>query len=189
TAAYMKVSEESVEDIDFILTEMQDELINGPASIRVQLENQLLTGDGTGENHKGLFTLAPQFALPAGFETLANPNRFDVLEAIILQGAKANFNYDYVALNPSDITNMRLTKDANGNYIIPPFMQSGMAFGATKVIANNRIAEGAILAGEFKRAKLFINRSLTVKFFDQNEDDGLNDLRTITGSIRGIFRV
>lgn len=190
TAAYMKVTEEGVEDVDFMLSEMQDELIAGPGSIRIQLENQILTGDGVGENHKGLFTYAPIFAVPSGFQTLANPSHYDAVEAAALMVRKNNFLPTHMLVNPSDLVNMKLTKDANGNYIMPLFVsQNGLQISDVLVIQNNRVAEGQFLLGDMKRAKLFMKRALTIKFFDQNEDDGLNDLRTITGSVRAIFRV
>ena len=190
TAAYSKITEEAVEDTDFMLSEIQDEIVNGPNSIRNTLENQLLTGDGTGENHKGIFNYARPFAVPTGFQTLTNPNDFDALKAAVLQIVKANYQGTAVLVNPSNLVNMELIKDANGNYIIPPFVgQNGMVIAGLPIIANNRVAENSYLAGNFKLAKLFINRQLNLKFFDQNEDDALNDLRTITGSIRGMFRL
>ncbi|GAB3324523.1 hypothetical protein GCM10027299_21850 [Larkinella ripae] len=190
TAAYAKLTEEMVEDVEYIVSEIQDEIVNGPNSIRVQLENQLLTGDGTGENHRGLFTYATAFAVPTGFQTLEAPNMYDASRAAILQILKANYMASHFLVNPSDLLNMELTKDANGNYVIPPFIgQNGMVVAGVRVVANNRIGEGDFLVGDMPRAKLFMKRSLTLKFFDQNEDDALFDLRTITGSLRAIFRV
>lgn len=190
TAAFAKITEESVEDVEFILSEINQEIVSGPNSIRVQVENQVLTGDGTGENHKGLFTYATAFALPAGFNLIASPTMYDAASAVVLQVTKANYTPDYMLVNPSDLLNMQLTKDANGNYVIPPFVgPNGMVIAGVRVVANNRIAEGAFLTGDMKRATLFMKRQLTLKFFDQNEDDALYDLRTITGSLRSIFRV
>lgn len=190
TAAFAKITEESVEDVEYMLSEVESEITSGPSSIRVQLENQLLTGDGNGENHKGLFTYATQFAVPAGFDLIVSPTNYDAAQAAILQVAKANFMPTHMLVNPSDLVNMQLTKDANGNYVMPPFMgPNGMVIAGVRIASNNRIAEGSYLIGEMKRAKLFIKRQLTLKFFDQNQDDPLYDLRTITGSVRGIFRL
>ncbi|GAB4001535.1 hypothetical protein GCM10028807_57920 [Spirosoma daeguense] len=190
TAAYAKITEEMVEDVDYIVSEVQDEIVSGPNSIRVLVENQLLTGDGTGENHKGIFTYATPFAVPTGFETLETPTNYDAAKAGILHVVKNNFMPDYMLVNPSDLVNMELTKDANGNYVMPPFVgQNGMVISGVRIASNNRIAEGQFLVGDMKRAKLFMKRQLTLKFFDQNEDDALYDLRTITGSLRAIFRV
>ena len=161
-----------MEDVDYILSEIQQEIVSGPNSIRVQAENQILTGDGTGENHKGLFTYATPFAKPTGFNTMAAPTMYDAAMASVLQVTKANFTPDYLLVNPSDMLNMQLTKDSQGNYIMPPFIgQNGMVIGGVRVAANNRVAEGSYLVGDMKRATLFMKRQLTLKFFDQNEDD------------------
>lgn len=190
TAAYAKITEEMLEDVDFVLGETQDEIVSGPNSILVQLENQLLSGDGTGENHKGLFTQATAFALPAGFTKHAAPNLYDAASAAILQAVKANYQPDYMLVNPSTLANMKLTKDSTGNYIIAPFVsENGLLLSSVRVIANNRIADDAFLVGDFKRAKLLMRRALTLKMFDQNENDPLTDMRTITGSLRAVFRV
>lgn len=190
TAAYAKISTEMLEDTDYVSSETQEEIQTGPNSILVTLENQLLTGDGTGENHKGLYTHATAFAVPGGFDLLVAPTTYDVVGAVLLQIVKANFTPTHILVNPSTMINMQLTKDSTGQYVLPPFIsQNGMVIAGVRVVASNRIAEGSFLMGDFNRPTLFLRRQFTMKFFDQNENDAINDLVTVTGSVRGIFRV
>lgn len=190
TAVYTKITEEMIEDVDFVLSEIQSELIDGPAGIRFAIENQILTGDGTGENHNGIFTQATAFAKPAGFDTLANPNNFDLLRAVILQAEKANYNLRLIAMNPSDVANMELLKNNDGTYILPPFVAAnGMTIKGVRVLSNNGIAADNFLALDPKLVHLRVNRALTLRFFEQNEDDALTDKQTVTASLRGVLYI
>jgi hypothetical protein len=48
---------------------------------------------------------------------------------------------------------------------------------------------GQFLMGDFTKAKLFVNRDMTIRFWDQVGTDPIDDLMTVTGSMRGIFRI
>ncbi|CCH01985.1 Major capsid protein Gp5 [Fibrella aestuarina BUZ 2] len=190
TAAYAKISEEMLEDVEFVQSEIIEEIQTGSNSIGVALENQLLTGDGVGQNHKGLFTQATAFAFPTGFKKQAAPSIYDAIVAVILVLQKANFTPSHILINPSTMANLLTTKDSTGQYVLVPFMtQNGVVINGVRLVVSNRIAEDNFLIGDMKKAKLFIRRQLNLKFFDQNEDDGLKDLYTIAGSTRAIFRV
>ncbi|GAB3550199.1 phage major capsid protein [Spirosoma fluminis] len=190
TAVYTKITEEMMEDVDFVLSEVQDELLDGPIGMREALENQIISGDGTGENHNGIMTQATAFALPANFEKLAAPNNFDLIQAMALQVELAKYIPTHVILGSAAFANMNVTKDANGNYIIPPFVSvTGMQIAGLQVIRTNRLGADAVMVCNPKLAKFRIKRNLTLRFFEQNEDDALTDRTTVTASLRGVLYI
>ena len=190
TAVYTKLTEEMIEDVDFIQSEIQSELLDGPLGMRATLESQLISGDGTGENHTGLFTLATAFAKPAGFDTLVNPSNFDVIMAASLQVEVTNYAPTHVLVSPAAFANMNVVRDNQNNYVIPPFVTaSGLQINGLVVVKSNRLSGNNFLICAPQLAKLRVNRGLTIRFFEQNEDDALTDRRTITASMRGAFYV
>jgi HK97 family phage major capsid protein len=186
TATYSKVTEEMIEDVDFIQSEVQTEIME---ALPLTLDSQLLNGNGTGENHLGILSQATAFAKPTGFDTLAAPNNFDVIRAAILQIQVEQFYPSAIVLHPADAANMELLKDAEGRYLNIPFMGADGKIRGIQVVENTGVAAGSFLLGDFKKAKLFVNRDITIRFWDQVGNDPIEDLMTVTGSMRAIFRI
>jgi HK97 family phage major capsid protein len=146
-----------------------------------------LTGDGNGENHWGILPQSTAFAKPADFDTLEDPNNFDVIRAMVLQVEQANYIPTHVILGSAAAANMDLLKDKNGQYIMPPFMSaSGTQIAGLRVIKTNRFGAGTVLVCNPSLYRLRIKRNLTLRFFEQNEDDALTDRTTITASLRAV---
>lgn len=115
-------------------------------------EDQLLSGDGTGDNLNGLITQAATFdtaLLGTGW------NKMDVIGRAIQQiVASDEIEPTFVILNPNDWWDMRLTKDNNGQYILgnpqadlqpnlfnlPVVPTSGMASGSFLVGSGSPVA-------------------------------------------------
>jgi len=186
TATYAKITEEMIEDVDFVQGEVQGEIME---NIPLILDAQLLSGDGTGENHLGILAQATAFAKPTGFDALAGPNEYDVLRAAILQIQVEHFYPTAIVLHPANAANMELLKDAEGRYLPIPFVTPDGRIRGVQVVENTGMTIGDFLLGDFKKAKLYVNRELTIRFWDQVDDDPIKDQMTVTGSLRGIFRI
>jgi len=186
TAVYAKITEEMIEDVDFIQSEVQSEIMT---DIPLKIDAQLLTGDGTGENHLGILAQATAFAKPTGFDALTAPNNFDVLRAALLQIQVEQFYPTAIVLHPADAANMQLLKDAENRYLPIPFVGADGRYFGIPVVTNTGMSVGQFLMGDFTKAKLFVNRDMTIRFWDQVGTDPIDDLMTVTGSMRGIFRI
>ena len=152
--AFIKVSNNSIDDIDWLMSEVQTELLTLMA---LKLDAALLTGAVATEGFDGILTKATAFSaagdtLPAGVV----PNKYDVLKFAITQIKKANFKPNYIVLNPSDVRDLELARDDNGSYMLPPFMQSLPGVGGVRVIENNGITAGTYLVGDFTKAKFWM---------------------------------
>lgn len=106
-----------------------------PYYVNVLEENELLTGDGSGEHLHGLTHQAQSYdttLTPAG----AGWQKVDIIGRAVQQIAADNeVEPTFVALNPNDFWDIRLTKDENGQYIFGPPNSPGPVnfFGLTPV--------------------------------------------------------
>lgn len=187
-AAWIKVSKEMLADVPFMEGEINGELIE---LIELKLDEQILSGDGAGDNLEGIAQNAVVFAPGATFAAaVPSANQADVLRVAIAQIAKANFNANYILLNPCDAAAMDLTKDANGQYTY------GMTItidGVTRVksipvIENPGITEGEFFVGDFTKSNLRIRENVNVQVGYVN-DDFTKNLVTILAEMRAVHYV
>jgi HK97 family phage major capsid protein len=121
-------------------------------------EQQLLSGDGTGENLHGLITQATAFNTGL-LSAVRGWNKIDIIGRIIQQiTAAKELPPTFVVMNPNDWWDIRLSKDGFGRYILgdPQSSYASMAFGSLKpvqalfdlqVVATTNIASGTFLVG------------------------------------------
>jgi HK97 family phage major capsid protein len=201
-ATYFRVSEEMIADIPYISSFLQQV---GIEEVRVVEDNQLLYGDGTGTNISGFNVQGTAFA--AGTSVVgASANNFDVIGAAKKQIRVAKLNGPFVALiNPIDYFDMRYkTKDTTNNYIfqapsLSPLNQPLNADGV-QISENNSVTAGTFFVFAPMAAQIFERAGLTVRFYDQDQDNAIKNLITIVieerialavyrtaGIIRGTF--
>lgn len=187
---YTKVARAAMEDFEYMQSEISDLINHG---IPRKRETQLLEGDGTGNNLKGIEEYAKAFAKPSNFNKVAVPNEADVLAAAILQVQNGNtsktnqkgWQPNLILLNPGSVWNMQLIKKDDGTYLLPPFMaQSGLNVGGVRVVTSLDLGADEFLVGDFRMAKAYLKRKMRVSFHYENEDDVLNDLVLVLASER-----
>lgn len=185
--AFIKVSNNSIDDIDWLLSEVQTELLTLMA---LKLDEAIFNGTVAVNGFDGIYTKAAAF--DAGGKTLkagVTPNNYDVLKFAIKQIRKAHYNPTHIVLNPDDALDMELERDDNGSYIWPPHLNVTPAIGRVQIIENTGVPTGYYLAGDFKKAKFWMRKSMDLKVWDQNEDDAEKMLKTITLYMRGTLVV
>lgn len=185
--AFIKVSNNSLDDIDWLLSEIQTELLTLMA---LKLDAALLTGAVATEGFDGILTAATAFnaggkTLPAG----VTPNKYDALKFAATQIKKANFRPNYVVLNPDDLLAMELERDDEGGYLWPPYLAAQPQFAGIRIIENTGITSGTYLIGDFSKAKFWMRKGMDLKIHDQNEDDAIKQLKTVTLYMRGTLVV
>lgn len=184
--AFTKVTTEMLDDIDFIEAEIKNELIR---IIALKLDDQLLSGDGTGSNLKGIFTYATAFSAGNFAGYVQDAKEIDVLRVAIQQIASANLEATHIVLNPEDVTKMELAKDANGQYVMPPFASmDGTTVKGLPVVANNGVTAGTYLVGDFSKANLRIRKGASISI-GLDSDDFTKNLVTILGEVRAVHYV
>lgn len=187
---YMKVTNEALKDVDFLASEINSELLS---DLRLLVDTQLLEGDGLGNNLKGILSYASAWAAGTFAGTIDAPNEADVLRIginkIVVDG-KGKWWPSYILLNPDDVTAMDLLRDSSGDYLYIPFYDpEAMTLKRVPVMENVGINAGEFLIGDFSKAKAFVRDALTIRIFDQNEDDPIYNRSTVTANVRLAFRI
>lgn len=184
--AYTKATKEALQDLPSLQALINQELVD---IIELKLDEQMLTGDNTGQNLKGISAYATAFSVATTALALGvtRANRYDVLRAAAWQIAnlgKGRFVPNYALVNPIDAAVMDLTKTADGIYVAPPFTTAqGQTIAGLRVIANTGVAAGDFYVGDFRKVILGIREEININIGYEN-DDFTKNLVTILAEMR-----
>ena len=180
-AHYMKASRQILSDASQLASIIDNRLRYGLA---YKEEQQLLTGDGTGQNLLGIIPQATAFSAPfdpAGTETV-----IDSLRLALLQSELAEFASTGIVLNPTDWARIELLKDTTGRYIIGnPQGTLAPTLWNRPVVATQAISVDKFLCGAFQQgAQVFDRWQARVEVATENEDDFTKNMVTILAEER-----
>lgn len=177
-AHWMKASRQVLEDVPQLSSIIDQELRYGLA---LKEESQILYGDGTGQNLRGLVPQATAYTAPITIEGI---NKIDVIGLAILQASLTDISPDGVVIHPYDWWEMRLLKDAQGNYILgnPQTVTQPVLFGLPAVVTPAMTATD-FLVGAFNEQTLYDRWEARVEVGFVN-DDFIKNLVTILGEER-----
>lgn len=178
-AHWMKASRQILSDFSQLRSVIDQRLMYGLAYVE---ENQILNGDGTGQNLNGIIPQASAFAAPI---TIAGATEIDNLRLAMLQAELAEFPSTGAVLNPSDWARIELEKDTTGRYIIGnPQGTIAPTIWGLPVVTTKAIAADTFLTGAFKLgAQLFDRWDARVEVGFVN-DDFIRNLVTILAEER-----
>ncbi len=176
----IKVSNEMLDDISYLMSEINGEL---RYQVNIKTDIALLSGDGTGDNLKGITEYASAFVLTSLKTT--NPNDTDALRAGQAQLKSLNFTANFAFINPIDGANMDMKKATDsGVYLLPPFTTpDGRRVGSMMIVETNQIPQGYTLIMDTRRAKVYKWMEFVIKIGYVNDDFERN-LVTIIGEQR-----
>lgn len=187
--AYIKVSEEMLEDVSFMEAEIRNELIRELLKV---VEGQIFNGDGTGENLNGIFTVATAFAPGVHAGTVDNANDADVLTVAMEQIQLAELgNASHAFVHPSTITALKLIKRSTTDkaYIDRLEMIAGqLSLDGVQLVPTTLVPAGEYLIGDFKMAKVYDKGSVSIEV-GREMDDFTKNLVTILAEWRGLVLV
>lgn len=178
-AHYFKLPEEMLGDIPWL----QNEITAVGVEDLLAKEDDLVLNQVAGA---GLFaglttaTNSTAFAAPAslalGVET---PNNYDALVAAWTQLMTLKGRANYVLVNPADYAAMILSKATDGQYVFgAPNIAIPNIFGIP-MIPHNAIGLDKFLLGDFNQAYIGQREGVSVRFYDQNEDDAIKNMVTV----------
>ena len=183
---FIKVTNEALEDWDEMLTQIRNELL--PMMERL-LESQTYSGTGTTPQIDGIVTTASAYASTSLDAKIYKANIFDAIRAAANQVAEYNFVPNAAFVNTATFAEMEMTKDTNGNYVMPPFATNGgMNVSGMRIIPSNLVTAGELLVGDFSKVTLYLKRGIEIKIWDQDSTDPEYDLKTITASCRACVK-
>lgn len=157
-------------------------------AITEELEDQILTGDGTGENFTGILSTA-------GISTVGSAGTdidaiVDAIRTIRADRRRPNA----VVMHPADwySTGFLLAKDGQGNYLIgdprASVDQLNQLWGL-QVVVTEAMTQNTALVGEFRQAVLWEREGVTLSVSDSHADFFVRNLLAILCEGRWAFGV
>jgi HK97 family phage major capsid protein len=151
---------------------IDNELMYG---LRLLEDNQILNGDGTGENLLGVLATPgiQSYAWSNGSATPVPDTKADSIRRAATLAFLAYYEPTGVVLHPNDWEDIELTKDKNGQYLIAVSVAMG---GEPKVwrmpvIDTPAIDEGTALVGAFGTgAQLYDREQASIRISEQHSD-------------------
>jgi HK97 family phage major capsid protein len=179
--AYILLSEELLDDVEGLMSYISVRL---PSKLKVKEDYQLLYGAGTGNELSGITTNATAYVDNLSDEDIS---RIDVLVDAARQVRDDEYHATAMLIHPTDATQIKLTKDDNGNYIHPwIFMPNGqITLDGIPVVVTTAITAGQFLVGDFKLgAQVFDRKQASLEISYENEDNFIKGMVTVRVSER-----
>lgn len=177
-AHYYKVPEEYLMDIPW----MQSEISGVGVEELMYLEDTKFLTNSAGGEFLGLNQTfnSTAFSAPSSLSgSIFDANNYDVLVAAWTQNRTQKSNTTGSLLNPIDYAAMILTKDSNGMYVFgAPNQNIPNLFGAP-IIPHTTVTSDKYFLGDFTKLVVGQRAGLSVRFYDQNEDDAIKNLVTV----------
>ena len=178
-AAYMKETDEIVDDAPFLASEVSDTLI-------YKL--------GTVEDAEVVSTIGSTVGILGGTYDGTNVTFADgILAGIKTIKSSSAYDASVVILNPADVQTLLTAKDLNGQYIGGGYFNGAYGNGAynmptaiwgVTVFESTSVAQGSALIAARPAVKIWKKGGLDVKLYDQNEDDAIKNCVTLVGEER-----
>lgn len=179
-AAYIKETDEILDDASFLATEVQNSLIYQIGKI----EDATIVGAISGTS--GI--------LSAEYDT-ANSETFadGILKAILNIKAASAYDASVVILNPADLYALLSAKDRNEQYIGGGYFTGAYGNGTyamptsiwgVPVFTSSAITAGEALVASREAVKVWKKSGIAVKLYEQNEDDAIYNRVTLVGEER-----
>jgi HK97 family phage major capsid protein len=187
--AFIKVSTEMLDDIDFIESEINNELLR---ELNKDVELTAYSGNGTAPAMNGVRTTATAFAAGDFALAIDNANEADVLTVAVNQIAIADQPEPTAILcHPTDIAKLLVIKvsSTDKRYVDRLQMVAGqLSLDGIPIIKTTLVTAGTYLVGAFNLATLYDLGTLSVQMgIDGN--DWTKNLRTIIAEYRGAMVV
>ena len=95
-----------------------------------------------------LLSVTPTFSYTGLNASVDNADNYAAIGAAVAGMQTLYFTPNVLFLNPADAWKMKLTKDTQGNYIMPPFDWNGSSYAFGTIVVDPRIAAGTFLLGD-----------------------------------------
>ena len=185
TRAYLPASLQSLSD----WSQLQGYINNFLGwTVKRQLENQIILGDGTGENHTGILETSGVNSVSFNTDIITT-----IRNAITAVEVNGNTNATAVLLNPYDFEKVDLLTGALGQYYfatgLTPAGQTVPTFGGIPRIKSRAVPQGTAVVGDFKQAIYWERAGLQVSVSNSHADLFVKEAVALLASARGAFGI
>lgn len=144
----LPVSEEFFEDEQLAAQELASFL---SVNVNSEIDDQIVNGDNTGNNLKGLLTSISAYSPAAA--GIADANIYDLITKVksdITTNRGSKYDPDFAAMNQSMVDQLVLKKDANYQYIFPPTHPI-----YNMIVVDNNLANDVLVVGDSRFGKIY----------------------------------
>ena len=181
-AEWVPVTKRALADVAQLEGLINDQL---SADVAEAEENQLLNGDGSGENFTGI-------ANTSGIQTQAFATDIftSVRKGITKLRTVGRVNPTAILMNPADAESVDLTKDANNQYYYggPQALGQRTLWGVPVIESESQTA-GFVTLGDFTKAVVWDREQTTVTMTDSHSDFFVRNLVAVLAEERLAFGV
>lgn len=180
-AHWMKASRQILDDASQLASVIDNRLRYGLAYVE---EQQLLNGDGTGQNLLGIIPQATAYAAP--FDPAGTETNIDFIRLAMLQSELALFPATGTVMHPSDWARIELLKDTTGAYIIGnPQGAIAPTLWNRPVVTTPAITVDKFLVGAYRMGAQVFDRWLArVEVSTEDQDNFIKNMVTILAEER-----
>jgi len=148
------VSEEMLYDAPAFAAELENFL---NTNVAIKIDTDLVTGNGTSPNIAGIKTQIPNYTpVASGIEDASIYDLLVKVREAISAPYGSKYSPNVALMNISDINKMKLKKDANFNYIMPPFFdQNGAVVDGMTVLECNAFAANTMAVGDSRYGAIY----------------------------------
>jgi HK97 family phage major capsid protein len=182
------ITEEALRDTSRLAGEVERFL---GVNISIVEDTQLLSGNGTSPNIKGIYTYASAYTAAAS--GITDANIYDLIVKMsenITSGNGSKYRPNFVIMNIADINKFKLKKDSTNNYIVPPFTsESGMVIDGIRVIENNGLTANTLVMGDSRYAEIWEDGAGYEMTVGEVDAQFKSDFKTLKGRKRMLLLV
>ena len=126
-------------------------------NVKIKENDQIINGDGTGTNLKGLAVSSTTYVPVAqGIQDVSVYDLVVDVRSDISKTTGGKYNVDVAFMNLTDIKLYKLKKDANNNYVMPPFYDAaGNRIDSVYVIEDNDVVADTMIVGDRRFAVIY----------------------------------
>ncbi len=179
----LPVSEEFFNDEVMAAAELEVFL---DANVLDKVASQIVVGDNTGTNLKGLVSSAQAYTPAAA--GITDANIYDLIAKVsedITSVGGAKYQPDFVAMNIADINKLKLKKDTTYNYV---FNFNDPRIGALNIIEDNNVVANTLYIGDSRFARIYEMGGVVVSK-GYNGTDFAEDMLTLKARKRLAFLI
>lgn len=185
----LPVNREALADVGFVEGEIRNFLFK---NIELELDRQLLLGTGASNELDGVNLIAPNYAVGNFADKIEAASIFDVISTGMVQvmnaGQNGMFIPNAILMNPEDAEIMRLTKDTDGNYIMPAWLSAnGTTVRGVNIVENQLVPQNQMYIGDFTQGTLWNLEGILLDVAQQHSDDWINDITRMKVTSRQVL--
>lgn len=183
-AGHVRMPEEMVEDIEGMTSYINNYM---PEEVLKVEDFEIIRGPGTTGHFNGIITQASTHTPSSGVST-AEP--WDLLADAIAQQQNKWLPPNLSMVNPINWMFLATRKSDDGIYSHPTLIAGApLTVAGMRIMPHPIILEDEYLVGDFTRAEMKMKKGLTVRWYDQDQDNAVKNLVTVVAEERAAFAV